>query len=329
MTAAAPLDDFRALARRLPKRGDSAALGVAARTAKLSAQGVSLGRAGELVEWLAAWSGRPKPVVARPVVAVFAATHGVAARRVGRHAAGHEQRLVEHCAAGGSAISQFCGAADIGLKVFDLALDLPSGDIVAEDALDERGAAATMAFGMEAIAGGSDLIVIGQIGEGADVAAAAMMIALHGGEPGDWLMPTPDRSLAARQADAAAAAVARVGGKGGEAFAVLQRLGGRDIAAIAGAILSARAEKIPVVLDGFAALAAAAVVHAAEPDGVAHCVLSQIPARPAAARAARALGLSHVHDLGIGEEEGLAGAVAASMLRDFAATHGGMVALEG
>jgi nicotinate-nucleotide--dimethylbenzimidazole phosphoribosyltransferase len=325
-STAAPLDDFRALAGRLPPRSETAALGVAARTARLSGQGVSLGRAGDIAEWLAGWSGRTKPVVARPVVAVFAATHCVAARRVGRHAPGHEQRLVEHCAAGGSAISQFCGSADIGLKVFDLALDLPTGDIVVEDALDARGCAATIAFGMEAVAGGADLVVIGQIGEGAGVAAAAILAALLGGEPGDWLEPSADRALTERQREAVTAALARCGAVE-DPLEILFRLGGRDIAAIAGAIVAARTEKIPVVLDGFAALSAAAVLHALDPQAVAHCMLSQVPARPAAPRAAKVMGLKAVLDLGIGDEEGLAGAMAASLIRDIAAMHGGMVSI--
>lgn len=327
MSSPAPFDDFRALAGKLPPRNDQAAMTVAARTATMAGQGVSLGRAADLVEWLAGWSGRPKPVVSRPVVAVFAATHGVAARGVGRHQDGHEQRLVEHCAAGGSAISQYCGTADIGLKVFDLALDVPSGDIATEDALDERGTAATMAFGMEAIAGGSDLIAIGQIGEGASVAAAAILSVLHGGQPADWLEASPNAGLNQRRENALTAALARFGATDADAFHVLGALGGRDIAAVAGAILAARIEKIPVVLDGLASLAAAAIIHAHDPDGVAHCVLAQVPGVAGAARAMRAMRLTHVHDLEIGEEEGLAGAIAVSLIKNLAAMHGGMVAL--
>ena len=89
--------------------------------------------------------------------------------------------MVENFAAGGAAINQICVAYDLGLKVFDLALDLPTGDITAEAALDEAGCAATMAFGMEAMAGGVDLLCIGEMGIGNTTVAAAIYAALYGG----------------------------------------------------------------------------------------------------------------------------------------------------
>ena len=85
-------------------------------------------------------------------------------------------RAVELCAAGGAAINQICLANDLGLKVFDLALHLPTGDITREAALDEHGCAATMAFGMEAIAGGADLLCLGDIGVGNSTVAAAILL---------------------------------------------------------------------------------------------------------------------------------------------------------
>ena len=66
--------------------------------------------------------------------------------------------MLENFAAGGAAINQICAAYGLGFKVFDLALDMPTGDITEADAMDEKACVATMAFGMEAIAGGTDLL---------------------------------------------------------------------------------------------------------------------------------------------------------------------------
>ncbi|MCE3519243.1 nicotinate-nucleotide--dimethylbenzimidazole phosphoribosyltransferase, partial [Escherichia coli] len=73
-------------------------------------------------------------------------------------------QMVENFAAGGAAINQICIANDLGLKIFDLALEYPTADITEEAAMDEKTCAATMAFGMESIAGGTDLLCIGEMG---------------------------------------------------------------------------------------------------------------------------------------------------------------------
>src|SRR4029079_3498899 len=79
-----------------------------------------------------------------------------------------------------------CASFDLGLKVFDLALDLPTGDITEGPARDESTCAATMAFGMEAIAGGVDLLALGEMGSGNTTIAAAIYTALYGGPAARW-----------------------------------------------------------------------------------------------------------------------------------------------
>ena len=118
---------------------------------------------------------------------------------------------VELCAAAGAApINQVCIAHDLGLKVFDLALHLPTADITRSAALDERGCAATMAFGMEAVAGGVDLLCLGDLGVGNSTVAAALFAALLGGRGADWVGPGSgaDAAMMARKAEAVDAALA-------------------------------------------------------------------------------------------------------------------------
>ena len=200
----------------------------------------------------------------RPVVAVFAGNHGIARHGISPRPVEATQRLVELAAAGGAAINQICIAHDLGLKVFDLALHLPTGDFTEDAALDERGCAATMAFGMEAIAGGIDLLAIGDLGVGDSTAAAAIFAALYGGSGADWVGPGSgaDAAMIARKAAVVDRGLALHAAHLKDPLEILRRVGGREFAAIAGAILAARMEKVPVVLDGFSATAAAAILHA-------------------------------------------------------------------
>lgn len=275
MTTGLPFDDFRNLLRGLPRADEAPADAARVRLDELKpADG--LGMLAETAIWLARASQRMPPVVTRPQLALFAGTHGVARHGVSARAPSWTAAMVEHCAAGGAAVNQACLAGDIALKVFDLALDLPTGDITVEAAFDERGCAATMAFGMEAASADTSLLALGDFSVGGPVAAACVLAALLGGTGRDWA-PAAAEAGEGRvdRADAAIdAALACHAGHLRDPLEVLRRLGGREIAAIAGAIVSARVQNIPVILDGLAALAAAAVLHALNAEAVTHCRLA-------------------------------------------------------
>src|SRR5260221_12249639 len=144
--SALPFDDIRALIAKMPA-GDSAAVAkVLARDAVLTKPPGSLGRLEEIAEWVAAWQGRAPPAINRPLVAVFAGNHGVVARGVSAYPQSVTQQMVANFAAGGAAINPLCLANELALKVYDLALDVPTRDFVVEPALEEKECAATMAF---------------------------------------------------------------------------------------------------------------------------------------------------------------------------------------
>ena len=149
-----------------------------ARDAVLTKPAGSLGRLEEIAAWMAAWQGRAKPTMDTPLVAVFAANHGIAERGVSAFPQAVTRQMVANFSAGGAAINQICKAYGLGLKVFELALDQPTPDIVVEDAFDEKSCAATIAYGMEAVAGGIDLLCLGEMGIANTTVAAAIFHAL-------------------------------------------------------------------------------------------------------------------------------------------------------
>lgn len=326
MTASGlPFDDFRSLLKNLPEPDTAALSRARERDAQLTKPGGSLGRLEEIAFWLAAWTGRP-PAVNRPLVAIFAGNHGVTARGVSPFPASVTAQMVANFAAGGAAINQICVANDLGLKVFDLALDVPTGDITKEAAMDERGCAATMAFGMEAIAGGTDLLCIGEMGIGNTTIAAAIFYALYGGEAADWVGPGTgsEGEVLRRKIEAVETAVTLHKAHLHDPLEVLRRLGGREIAAMAGAILAARAQRIPVLIDGYVATAAAAILHAANDRALDHCMIGHVSAEPGHIKVIERLGKTPLLALGMRLGEGTGAALAAGIVKAAAQCHSGM-----
>lgn len=324
-----PFDDIRRLIEDLPGPDEKAAAAVRDREAQLTKPPGSLGRLEHIAEWLAAWQGRAKPAVTRPLVAIFAANHGIAAQGVSAYPQAVTRQMVGNFAAGGAAINQICRTFDLGLKVFELALDHPTPDITCEDAFDEKSCAATIAFGMEAIAGEIDLLCIGEMGIANTSVAAAIYHALYGGRAVDWVgrgTGVDDAGLR-RKAGAVAAAVERIGGER-DPLEILRRVGGREIAALSGAILAGRMQRVPVIVDGFVATAGAAILHAMRADAIDHCLFAHRSAEAAHATVLQRLGRKPLLDLDLRLGEGTGAALAAGLVKAAVATHNGMATFE-
>lgn len=322
---ALPFDDIRNLMKSIPGPDEDAVQKVRAREAQLTKPAGSLGKLEEIAEWLAAWSGNAPPKVARPLVAIFATAHGVADEGVSAFPSAVNQQMVENFAAGGAAINQICRINDIGLKVFDLAVSLPTPSITQEDALDEANCAATMAYGMEALAGGIDLICLGEMGIGNTTVAAAVLHGLFGGRAEDWTgrgTGVDDAGLVRKQ-QAVETAVARLNGEK-DPLEVLRKTGGREIAAMAGVIIAARLQRVPVIVDGFVATAAAAVVYALDPEGLDHCLFAHVSAEHGHKKALDHMGKTALLDFGMRLGEGSGAALAAGIVKAAAETHSGM-----
>jgi nicotinate-nucleotide--dimethylbenzimidazole phosphoribosyltransferase len=272
-----PFDDIRNLVKDIPGPDDDAVAACRAREGQLTKPPGALGRLENLTEWLCAWQGRHPPKAERVVVAVFAGNHGVVAQGVAAYPQEVTMQMVANFQSDGAAVNQICKSFDLGLKVFELALERPTRDITQDAALDEAECAATMAYGMEATEG-CDILCVGEMGIGNTTIAAAICHGLFGGEAQDWVGPGTgvDSEGLKRKADAVRRAVALHKAHLGDPLEVLRRLGGRELAAMAGAVLAARLQRIPVILDGYVATAAAAVLHALRPDALDHCVAGHI-----------------------------------------------------
>lgn len=325
-----PFDDVRRLISMMPDADEDARAAVMARDRQLTKPAGSLGRLETIVEWLGAWQANPSPAVNRPIVCVFAGNHGVVSRGVSAYPQEVTRQMLENFAAGGAAINQICAAYDLGFKVFDLALDLPTEDITITPALDEKSCVATMAFGMESIAGGADLLCLGEMGIGNTTIAAAIYTALFGGPARHWVGRGTgvDEAGLSRKISAVELALARHDHARGDPLEILRCLGGREIAAIAGAILAARLQRIPVILDGYVVTAAAAILHALHPSALDHCIAGHVSAEGAHREALEKLGLPPLLDLGMRLGEGTGAALAAGIVKAAAACHRDMATFD-
>lgn len=309
--------DFEDLLMLGPDGDETAVAAVRARDAQLTKPAGSLGQLEKLVEFLARWQGKPEPTMDDPMVAIFAANHGVTDQGVSAFPREVTAQMVTNFTKGGTAISQICALHEINLRVFELALDVPTGDITIVPAMDERSCAATIAYGMEAIAGEPDLLCIGEMGIGNTTVAAAVFAGLFGGTGADWVgrgTGVDDAGLK-RKADAVDRALMRHAGKIGTPFEVLAHLGGREIAAMLGAIIAARHQKTPVIVDGFVATSAAALAHAVNPAAIDHCIFAHVSAESGHTRALAAMGKTPLLDLGMRLGEGSGAALGAVLAK--------------
>ena len=312
-----PFDDIRALLPLMPEASDRAEAAVRARQAELTKPLGSLGRLDEVVAFLAAWQDKATPTIERPQVAVFAGNHGIVAQGVSAYPASVTRAMLENFAAGGAAVNQICATYGIGLKVFELALDLPTADITLAPAMDEPTCAATIAFGMEAVAGEVDVLALGEMGIGNTAIAAAIFCALYGGTGRDWVGRGTgmDEAGIARKTAAVDRALATHAGHLRDPLEVLRRVGGREVAALVGAILAARMQRIPVILDGFVVTAAAAILHALDPTAIDHCLAGHLSAEQAHRAALARLGKTPILDLGMRLGEGSGAALCLGLLK--------------
>lgn len=314
--AADPFADFRRLLADMPAGSEAAVAEVKARDAELTKPAGSLGRLEEMVRFLARWQERGEPKLDNPMVAIFAGNHGVVRQGVSAFPADVTKQMVANFTQGGAAISQICALHELNLRVFELALDMPTGDITQEAAMDARTASATAAYGMEAIAGRPDLLAIGEMGIGNTTVAAALCAALFGGDGAEWAgrgTGVDDAGLN-RKVSAIDRALA-LHREARDPFDILARLGGREIAAMAGAIVAARHNKCPVIVDGFVATAAAAVLHAADPASLDHCIFGHLSAESAHGKALSKMGKTPLIDLGMRLGEGTGAALAAVIVK--------------
>lgn len=322
------LDEFAVLLAASTPPDAKAISGAEVRNSVLTKPPGALGRLEEVAIWYAGWRGEVAPKVSVPQVLVFAGNHGVVAQGVSAFPAEVTAQMVGNFAARGAAINQLCEVAGAKLEVIPLELDNPTQDFTKEPAMSEAELVSALKIGWEAVDPQANLLVVGEMGIGNTTSAAAIATALFGGEAADWAgrgTGVDDAGLA-RKVEVINKAVARQAVSSG--LEVLRCLGGREIAAMAGAIARARRLRIPVILDGFICTAAAACLHKSALGALDHCIAGHVSGEAAHARMLEILGKKPLLDLGMRLGEGSGGALAINIVKAALACHSGMATFD-
>src|SRR5206468_6091352 len=200
------------------------------------------------------------------------------------------RQMVNNFIDGCAAINLLCRVANAELRVYEMALESPTEDFTAAPALDEEECMRAIAYGMAAVEPGLDLLALGEMGIGNTTSAAALALALFGGTAEDWTGPGTGVAgpALARKIATVAAGVERHRDRL-EPLQLLAALGGRELAAMLGAILAARMARVPVLLDGFVVAAAAAVLHRLREGLLDHCLVAHLSAEPGHRRLLKAI----------------------------------------
>jgi len=298
------LSGFAEVLRAAPAADAQALDAAQARNGQLTKPPGALGRLEDLAVWYASWRGTDRPALRAPQIVIFAGNHGVCAQGVSAFPPEVTVQMVANFEHGGAAINQLAKAFGATMDVHALDLDHPTQDFTQAPAMSEAECVAALATGWDAVDPKADLLVTGEMGIGNTTPAAALGAALFGGAGADWVgrgTGVDDAGLAnkARVVDAGLALHADR-----TPLEVLRCLGGRELAAMAGAIAAARAHGIPVILDGFICTAAASVLEKTHAGALDHCVAGHLSAEGAHRKMLDGLGKEPLLSLGLRLGEG-------------------------
>jgi nicotinate-nucleotide--dimethylbenzimidazole phosphoribosyltransferase len=319
------LNDIRAFCRDLPQGDAQAAAAAAARQASLTKPPGSLGRLEELAAWIAQWQGKAVPRIAHAAVTVFAGNHGVVARGVSAFPQAVTAQMVQNFAAGGAAINQLAQFAGADLRVVPIDLDCPTADFTQAPAMNAHEFVAAVNVGFATVKPADDLLAVGEMGIGNTTAASALCAALLGGGAAAWAgrgTGVDDEGLM-RKRTAVDAALARHA-ELSDPLQIGAALGGRELAAIGGAVLAARHYRIPTLLDGFVATAAVLPFTSLDRKVTEHCRAAHVSAEAGHRRLLSELNLRPLLDLDMRLGEASGAALAIPLLRAALACHAGM-----
>lgn len=291
------------LCTRIPAGDVAAASAAHTRLDQLTKPRGSLGQIEALLVRLAGSTGQVCPSVARAVVLLAAADHGVAAEGVSAYPQVVTGQMVQNFLNGGAAINALAEAAHARLVLVDAGViaDIPdhpmlqrvtirrgSGNIAHEPAMTREEALALLRAGASIVTAeqehGLDILLVGEMGIANTTPAAAITSAITGaplsqtvgrgtGIDDDAL--EHKRQIVLQALNRCSAETLRL-----DPLTLLCELGGLEIALLAGAMLGAAANRIPILLDGYITTSAALIAAGLAPNLRSHLFASHCSAEP-------------------------------------------------
>ncbi len=319
------LTDFVTLVKELPSADQEATLGALDRNAQLTKPAGSLGKLEDIAVWYASWRGHARPTIQSPQIVIFAGNHGVCAQGVSAFPAEVTQQMVYNFQAGGAAINQLSKCFGATLDVIALDLENPTADFTQGPAMSEAELVSSLQAGWDAVDVNADILITGEMGIGNTTAAAAIAMALFGGTAHDWVgrgTGVDDEGLARKASAVTRGLAANPDATSG--IEALRCFGGRELVAMAGAVVRARTLKIPVIMDGFICTAACATLQAIDTAALDHVIAGHASAEQAHQRLLAHLNKEAVLQMNMRLGEGSGAATALGIVQAAVACHSGM-----
>jgi nicotinate-nucleotide--dimethylbenzimidazole phosphoribosyltransferase len=319
-------EDFLQITHNLPQPNAAAITAARKRQAILTKPAGSLGKLESLGCWLSGWQATDHPRVENVQTLIFAGNHGITKHGISAFPPEVTAQMVDNFKAGGAAINTLANAFGHHMSVVALELENPTEDFSAAPAMSKQDCLTAINTGYQAVSKGADVLVFGEMGIGNTTAASAMAAAVFGGTGKDWAGPGTglDSQGIMWKARLIDTALLRHREHLCDPFEIIRRLGGREMAAIAGGVLAARLNHQPVILDGFITTASVAPLVLASHDALSHCLAGHVSAEPAHRRILEKLELEPLLDLGMRLGEGTGASIAANILKAAAVTQSGM-----
>lgn len=323
-------DDVHRLLAELPPPCEITRAQVRRRETRLTKPQGALGRLEELTEWLATWQRLSPPRTEHIRAIVFAGTHGVTNQRVSAYPSEVTSQMVANFQAGGAAVNQLCTTFGVDLDVVPFNLDRPTRDFTLAPAMEESECIEAIQVGLDKTDHEMDVLCVGEMGIGNTTAAAALAHALFGGDVRSWVgSGTGVKGEAyARKRAVVERAVHDHSKHTEHPLELLCRLGGRELAAMLGAVLGARFSRTPVVLDGYVTTAAVAPLFCLQPAALDHCISGHVSTEPGHRMLLERLGLRPLLNLDMRLGEASGAVLAAALLRAAVACHTGMATFQ-
>ena len=324
------LDDVRAILCNLPGPDDDAAAAARDREANLTKPAGSLGRLESLAEWLSAWQGRHPPEMNNPHAAVFVGNHGIARLGVSAYPMEVTVQMHQNYLHGGAGFNAMCRASRVAYDIYDIEMDRPTEDFTQAPAMSEADLVAALNVGLAAVKPGMSVFCPGEMGIANTASAAAVLAALFKETAEEW---TGAGSGVAgvhlqNKIDVVRRGLARHTADNPDPLEIMRRLGGRELAAMTGAILAGRMLRVPILIDGFLCSASASVLECMTPGALAHCQFSHASIEAGHAHLMEKLSgkpLLHM-DMRLGEATGAI--LAVGILRSAVACHTELLTFE-
>ena len=277
----------------------------------------SLGQLEDMAVFLSSWGKKTMKDMEKISSIVFAGNHGVCRQAVNPFPQEVTFQMVETFKSGKAAINKICELNEINLEVIPINLEKPTADISVGPAMDEMEFVESFNIGLSAVSESMDLVTLGEMGIGNTTIASALCYHFFNNEVSSWVGPgtgsTQDQIIHKGEIIKRAVKTNKQSIERPLDAGIF--LGGREQAAICGAVIAAKHYSVPVILDGFICTAAVLPIFFERKDILDHCLIGHSSKEPGHELLLKMLKKKPILNLDMALGEGSGAALATSIVK--------------